>query len=901
MSILQRPLQDLQKFITIYIVDDNEYFRTSIIKHLSYLGYENIWEAPSCEQALADPNLDLTDILLTDQIIIGEKMTGLELTEIVKKRYKDKIEIILFSGLEDLDENVATSKGARTFIKKNADGFLQITFLKLWLEELSMRIWLQRILDELPDEISVINFDIKRNKRGRILYVNNTKKINWQNKNDKNKSKILHNRNIYDNIIGEKCTEKYGTGIIDKNTGLCLNCPSYRAQKEQRSIRTEWSYRPRFDNTEYTDDFIAKPLFDRLGIVRAVSESCRDITNKKIIEKYIDQIAKEHDWNKRLDIFLYGFRELGFRRARLYLIDKKKNINSNIFFKCIAQFGMYNNFEIKGYDYYSEKRADLELLLKKKKPLIFKIDYDNKDRHCEKDKNLDYLYHIGYNYVQNLTGIQKEKFWIDVPITANGSIIGTVTVDIGDIHNTNELKEKHSHYDLELLMNFSANAGQAIENARYSSLLLLREKTEKAIVDIAKNITAEHDPEVILKKAVKDVCEVMDVCSCSIFIYEEPENILRRTTTFIRNYKGQPIKNRKVLDEKFSPGQTIDGIVFEKGEPEYFNNIQEIATFEREEKNTPMIPKITVKYYSELIEDQLKTAIIAPLIVKGNKIGIVRALQKLRTDHFGGRDFNDDDLIAFKALASVIAVAINNSKILDKLKKAEKTNTDLMRTYSHSLKNRLQSQMAIADRLIDGKDDASSRYHMYCEVKMINAMIDSMQLLTRKELGIAIKPVFLPKNLKDVIVYACNICDIYTYDKNIKLIFDISDELVEKEFFINEIMITDALINLIDNAIKYSFCNIDIKLEAQIEDEYIVLAISNPGPAIEPCLHEKIFESYSSYKTKTYSMEGTGIGLAYVRIVAEAHKGSASIDPDYKNGTRIILKVHKQLHKEKRK
>jgi signal transduction histidine kinase len=102
--------------------------------------------------------------------------------------------------------------------------------------------------------------------------------------------------------------------------------------------------------------------------------------------------------------------------------------------------------------------------------------------------------------------------------------------------------------------------------------------------------------------------------------------------------------------------------------------------------------------------------------------------------------------------------------------------------------------------------------------------------------------------------------------------------------------ISQALANLIDNAIKYSDADRVIAVDARREGEGITLSVADRGVGISPAEHARIFEKfYRVGRSETQGRRGSGVGLALVRHVAEAHHGRVSVQSTPGQGSRFTL------------
>jgi signal transduction histidine kinase len=99
-----------------------------------------------------------------------------------------------------------------------------------------------------------------------------------------------------------------------------------------------------------------------------------------------------------------------------------------------------------------------------------------------------------------------------------------------------------------------------------------------------------------------------------------------------------------------------------------------------------------------------------------------------------------------------------------------------------------------------------------------------------------------------------------------------------------------ALSNLIDNAIKYSGDGKRLEITARIHDRALHLAVGDDGIGIPPAEHTRIFEKfYRVGRSETQGRRGSGVGLALVRHVAEAHGGRVTVDSRPGQGSRFTL------------
>lgn len=98
--------------------------------------------------------------------------------------------------------------------------------------------------------------------------------------------------------------------------------------------------------------------------------------------------------------------------------------------------------------------------------------------------------------------------------------------------------------------------------------------------------------------------------------------------------------------------------------------------------------------------------------------------------------------------------------------------------------------------------------------------------------------------------------------------------------------------NLISNAIKYGSPDTPITIKINEEYERLLLSVHNEGQPIPPSEQECIFQMYRrADAAKHSSKQGWGIGLPYVRAVAESHNGSIGVDSSLERGTTFLIDI----------
>ena len=107
--------------------------------------------------------------------------------------------------------------------------------------------------------------------------------------------------------------------------------------------------------------------------------------------------------------------------------------------------------------------------------------------------------------------------------------------------------------------------------------------------------------------------------------------------------------------------------------------------------------------------------------------------------------------------------------------------------------------------------------------------------------------------------------------------------------FVEEDMIRRVLVNLINNALKYSAEDqtITVTGHLQAENKQILLSVSDQGTGIPKQFRESIFEKFERIAGKDVNAKGLGLGLAFCRLAVEAHNGRIWVDDAPSGGARF--------------
>jgi signal transduction histidine kinase len=211
---------------------------------------------------------------------------------------------------------------------------------------------------------------------------------------------------------------------------------------------------------------------------------------------------------------------------------------------------------------------------------------------------------------------------------------------------------------------------------------------------------------------------------------------------------------------------------------------------------------------------------------------------------------------------------------------AEKKFREEIAALSHELRRPLTSIGGFVDGILDGTIPEKNYMHylriVSDEVKRLTDITTKMLDTSKIELldGISSPQKF---SLNETVVRMFCTLENIIESKSITIEGLDSENIVTVTGDLG--MISQALFNIIENAVKYTSVNGCISVSFSTEDNFSVFRIRNTGCGISEDEKEKIFDKfYRSEEAKKNEPEGTGLGLAITKAIVNLHNGTVSAD-----------------------
>ncbi|ETR72016.1 MAG: two-component system, OmpR family, phosphate regulon sensor histidine kinase PhoR [Candidatus Magnetoglobus multicellularis str. Araruama] len=231
------------------------------------------------------------------------------------------------------------------------------------------------------------------------------------------------------------------------------------------------------------------------------------------------------------------------------------------------------------------------------------------------------------------------------------------------------------------------------------------------------------------------------------------------------------------------------------------------------------------------------------------------------------------------------------------LRHLENVRRDFVANVSHEIRTPLTSIKGFVETLLSGALDEPEEAKRFLNIidkhviRLTAVIEDLLQLAKIEQNGTQKELDRSEGNIKDLILAAIQVCQLEADNKNIKINLNCDKRLT---FMINIPLIEQAVVNLLDNAIKYSGENSSVDIEAQQIRNCLNIRIRDYGPGIARVHLKRLFERfYRVDKARSRKLGGTGLGLAIVKHIVQAHGGSVNVDSWPGKGSTFIIQITK--------
>jgi len=264
------------------------------------------------------------------------------------------------------------------------------------------------------------------------------------------------------------------------------------------------------------------------------------------------------------------------------------------------------------------------------------------------------------------------------------------------------------------------------------------------------------------------------------------------------------------------------------------------------------------------------------------------------------KKFLFSELIGITVLSIVftLIIVIAYSSALNQLirqRQISEIKTDFINNMTHEFKTPIATINLALDAIRNPKiiDDKEKLYRylqmIRDENKRMHAQVENVlriSKLEKRELDINKES----NNIHEIIDEAIEHVNLIIEDRqgSITTHFDANRTTV----LLNDVHFTNVLVNILDNAIKYSPEIPVIDIYTENVKDFVIIKIKDQGAGMSKVAQKRIFEKfYREHTGDLHNVKGHGLGLAYVKRIAEDHNGEVYVESEKGKGSIFIIKL----------
>ncbi len=254
----------------------------------------------------------------------------------------------------------------------------------------------------------------------------------------------------------------------------------------------------------------------------------------------------------------------------------------------------------------------------------------------------------------------------------------------------------------------------------------------------------------------------------------------------------------------------------------------------------------------------------------------------------------DEKIILSNTKDEIYELGNTLNEMIKRISSAFKSQKQFIADASHEIRTPLtimQTELELAQKKVSNDEVRSSIEIALNEIDNLSSLTDSLLLLANLD---ALKSPFTPEIIRvDELVLDCiQSLNLTALQKNIQLNPSIDEPI---EIPADRDKLKRVFINLLDNAIKYSFEKSVVEVEILKDNSNAVIKIKNSGYGIPDEEISRIFQRFYRSIDMRSKIKGSGLGLAIVKEIISMHKGKISVESIQNKETvfSVILPINK--------
>jgi len=516
----------------------------------------------------------------------------------------------------------------------------------------------------------------------------------------------------------------------------------------------------------------------------------------------------------------------------------------------------------------------------------------------------------------------SKKVFILLIVLMSLSLIGIIAIQAYYINDSVQNEKERFKSNVVTVLNNVSNTIEENEFEKYFSEYLSLDKEKKTDEDAISQLLIyrknNSTKETLIYRS--NVLEENYKLSSSLFDIGldslDITNIIGNSSTEIYKDLGSADKDLKSPISKIIKSGTID----EAQKLTFKKNFKEVF------KRKPVHKRVSKEEVESLLSERFKKYginIDFEFAIYGNDLAT-----KVRSENFENKDntygvpifydennrslyrllvnFPDDKKFIFSSIIGMIVLSVIFTTIiivaygstltqLVRQRKISEIKTDFINNMTHEFKTPIATINLALDaiknpKVIEDKTKVMRYLSMIKEEnKRMHAQVENVlriSKLEKNELNISKDRVELHDLIEDAITHV----ELIVEDRQgyIKTFFN-----AEKcSVLANETHFTNVIVNILDNAIKYSPDAPKIEVYTENVGNNVLLKVKDHGSGMSKAAAKRVFEKfYREHTGNIHNVKGHGLGLAYVKRIVEDHQGHVSVESEKDKGSTFIIKL----------
>lgn len=289
----------------------------------------------------------------------------------------------------------------------------------------------------------------------------------------------------------------------------------------------------------------------------------------------------------------------------------------------------------------------------------------------------------------------------------------------------------------------------------------------------------------------------------------------------------------------------------------------------------------------------LTIAIVIMFLAFGYSVLITRPLQRVTESIDDIAAGYMDTKLDVHTYSEVERISESFNRMIDVIRQQDEAKQSFASNVSHELKTPLASMKVLSDSLLSQEGMPEELYREFLvdithEIERMTNIINDLLTMVKLDKNTAEMNI-VNISINDLIEQLLKRLRPIAAERNIELIYESFRPIMAD---VDEVKLSIALNNLIENAIKYNYDDGWVRVTLNADHKFFYVKIEDSGVGIPEDVQDKIFDRfYRVDKARSRDTGGTGLGLSLTRSTVLLHRGSIKLHSKEKEGSTFTVRI----------